>query len=404
MGQVGSEVLENNMSKNLYFESIGGASGDMILGSLIGLGVNIDELINEIQKLDIDNFKISVENVVIQGISGVRASVDVEENSDHHGRHLSTIINIINNSSLNDDVKDEAIKVFKIIGEAEASIHNIDIEKIHFHEVGAMDSIVDIVGCCIAKNKLGIDKVGIRSLPSGYGTIECAHGTYPNPAPATSKILEGFPVEAVDEPFELVTPTGAALLSLWRSNFSPDTLSLSKKISYSFGQRKLNNRPNLLRTTLYEGTEDETSAKCEIIECNIDDSTPELIAFLTEKLFSNGALDVFTQSIMMKKQRSGILLSVLVKEDIRDKIIDIIFKESSTFGLRFYNVERNILDRSFKKMDTDYGMITMKIGRKNNEIMSVSPEIEECKVLAEKNKVSVEKVYRAALSAWENKE
>ena len=294
--------------------------------------------------------------------------------------------------------------MFKIIGEAEASIHNIDIEKIHFHEVGAMDSIIDIVGCCIAKNKLGIDKVGIRSLPSGYGTIECAHGTYPNPAPATSKILEGFPVEAVDEPFELVTPTGAALLSLWRSNFSPDTLSLSKKISYSFGHRKLNNRPNLLRTTLYEGTEDETPAKCEIIECNIDDSTPELIAFLTEKLFSNGALDVFTQSIMMKKQRSGILLSVLVKEDIRDKIIDIIFKESSTFGLRFYNVERNILDRSFKKMDTDYGMITMKIGRKNNEIMSVSPEIEECKVLAEKNKVSVEKVYRAALSAWENKE
>ena len=160
------------MSKNLYFESIGGASGDMILGSLIGLGVNIDELINEIQKLNIDNFKISIENVVIQGISGVRASVDVEENSDHHGRHLSTIINLINNSSLNDDVKDEAIKVFKIIGEAEASIHNIDIEKIHFHEVGAMDSIVDIVGCCIAKNKLGIDKVGIRSLPSGYGTIE----------------------------------------------------------------------------------------------------------------------------------------------------------------------------------------------------------------------------------------
>ena len=404
MGQVDSEVLENNMSKNLYFESIGGASGDMILGSLIGLGVNIDELINEIQKLNIDNFKISVENVVIQGISGVRASVDVEENCNHHGRHLSTIINIINKSSLNDDVKGEAIKVFKIIGEAEASIHNIDIEKIHFHEVGAMDSIIDIVGCCIAKNKLGIDKVGIRSLPSGYGTIECAHGTYPNPAPATSKILEGFPVEAVDEPFELVTPTGAALLSLWRSNFSPNISSLSKKISYSFGHRELNNRPNLLRTTLYDGTEDKTPNKCEIIECNIDDSTPELIAFLTEKLFSNGALDVFTQSIMMKKQRSGILLSVLVKEDIRDKIIDIIFKESSTFGLRFYNVERNILDRSFKKMDTDYGMITMKIGRKNNEIMSVSPEIEECKVLAEKNKVSVEKVYRAALSAWENKE
>ena len=392
------------MSKNIYFESLGGASGDMLLGAFLGLGINLDELSNELKKLNVDKFNIKIENVVLHGISGVRASVEVEDNHNHHGRHLSTIIKIINDSSLNDEVKNEAIKVFQIIGEAEAFIHNIDIEKIHFHEVGAMDSIIDIVGCCIAKNKLGIDKVGIRSLQTGYGTIECAHGTYPNPAPATSKILEGFPVEAVDEPFELVTPTGAALLSLWRSNFSPNISSLSKKVSYSFGHRKLNNRPNLLRATLYEDIEDKTPTKCEIIECNIDDSTPELTAFLTEKLFSNGALDVFTQSIMMKKQRSGILLSVLVKEDSRDKIIDIIFKESSTFGLRFYNVERNILDRSFEKMDTKYGKITMKIGRKNNEIISVSPEIEECKVLAEKNKVSVEKVYRAALSAWENKE
>ena len=398
------EVLENSMSKNIYFESLGGASGDMLLGAFLGLGINLDELSNELKKLNVDKFNIKIEEVVLHGISGVRASVEVEDNHNHHGRHLSTIIKIINDSSLNDEVKNEAIKVFQIIGEAEAFIHNIDIEKIHFHEVGAMDSIIDIVGCCIAKNKLGIDKVGIRSLPSGYGTIECAHGTYPNPAPATSKILEGFPVEAVDEPFELVTPTGAALLSLWRSNFSPNISSLSKKVSYSFGHRELNNRPNLLRATLYEDIEDKTPTKCEIIECNIDDSTPELIAFLTEKLFSNGALDVFTQSIMMKKQRSGILLSVLVKEDSRDKIIDIIFKESSTFGLRFYNVERNILDRSFEKMDTKYGKITMKIGRKNNVIISVSPEIEECKVLAEKNDVSVEKVYRSALSVWENKE
>ena len=398
------EVLENSMSKNIYFESLGGASGDMLLGAFLGLGINLDELSNELKKLNVDKFNIKIEEVVLHGISGVRASVEVEDNHNHHGRHLSTIIKIINDSSLNDEVKNEAIKVFQIIGEAEAFIHNIDIEKIHFHEVGAMDSIIDIVGCCIAKNKLGIDKVGIRSLPSGYGTIECAHGTYPNPAPATSKILEGFPVEAVDEPFELVTPTGAALLSLWRSNFSPNISSLSKKVSYSFGHRELNNRPNLLRATLYEDIEDKTPTKCEIIECNIDDSTPELIAFLTEKLFSNGALDVFTQSIMMKKQRSGILLSVLVKEDSRDKIVDIIFKESSTFGLRFYNVERNILDRSFEKMDTKYGKITMKIGRKNNVIISVSPEIEECKVLAEKNDVSVEKVYRSALSVWENKE
>ena len=388
------------MSKNIYFESLGGASGDMLLGAFLGLGINLDELINELKKLNIDKFNIKIEDVVLHGISGVRASVEVEDNHDHHGRHLSTIVKIINDSSLNDKIKKEAIKVFQIIGEAEAFIHNIDIEKIHFHEVGAMDSIIDIVGCCIAKHLLGIDKIGIRSLPSGYGTIECAHGTYPNPAPATSKILEGFPVEAVDEPYELVTPTGAALFSMWRTDFSPCITDVSEKISYSFGHRELSNRPNLLRATLYETKEDITPSSCEIIECNIDDTTPELIAMLTEKLLFNGALDVFTQSIMMKKQRSGILLSVLVTGDYRERIIDIIFKESSTFGLRFYKVEREVLERSFEKINTMYGTVTMKIGRKNKEILSVSPEIEECRVIADKNEISVEKAYRSALSAW----
>ena len=391
------------MLKNIYFESLGGASGDMLLGAFLGLGINLDELINELKKLNIDKFNIKIEDVVSHGISGVRASVEVEDNHDHHGRHLSTIVKIINDSSLNDEIKKEAIKVFQIIGEAEAFIHNIDIEKIHFHEVGAMDSIIDIVGCCIAKHLLGIDKIGIRSLPSGYGTIECAHGTYPNPAPATSKILEGFPVEAVDEPYELVTPTGAALFSIWRTDFSPCITDISEKISYSFGHRELSTRPNLLRATLYKVKKDITPSSCEIIECNIDDTTPELIAFLTEKLLSKGALDVFTQSIMMKKQRSGILLSVLVTEDYRERIIDIIFKESSTFGLRFYKVEREVLERSFEKVNTMYGSVTMKIGRKNKEILSVSPEIEDCRVIAEKNEISVEKVYRSALSACENR-
>ena len=174
-----------------------------------------------------------------------------------------------------------------------------------------MDSIVDIIGCCVAKNELDLDEVVIRSLPFGHGTIQCEHGVYPNPAPATVRILEGFPIEAVDEPFELVTPTGAALISQWRTGSCPPSEAQSIKSVYSFGQRTLSNRPNLLRATIYENASDQTSTSCDIIECNLDDMTPELIGVLTERLFEKKALDVTTQSIMMKKQRPGVLLQVL---------------------------------------------------------------------------------------------
>ncbi|MEN8255566.1 MAG: LarC family nickel insertion protein, partial [Verrucomicrobiota bacterium] len=207
--------------QTLYFESIGGASGDMILGALVGLGVPVDELNEELKSLNVDPFKIVIDKVVEQGMSGVRATVRVDEHhhshEGHHGRHLSTILKLIDESGLPDAVKLQASEVFRHIGEAEAAVHGIDVEKIHFHEVGAMDSIVDIVGCCLALHKLGVDVVAIRSLPQGHGTITCAHGTYPNPAPATLRLLEGFPVEEVDEPFEMVTPTGAALLAEWRT-------------------------------------------------------------------------------------------------------------------------------------------------------------------------------------------
>ncbi|MCK5675906.1 MAG: LarC family nickel insertion protein, partial [Verrucomicrobia bacterium] len=256
----------------LHFESIGGASGDMILGALVNLGVSVDELNEELKSLKVDPFEIVVENVVEQGMSGIRARVELHEHhhhhdpdhGHHHGRHLSTILKLIDESELSASVKESASLVFQRIGEAEAAIHGIDIEKIHFHEVGAMDSIVDIVGCCLALHKLGVNEVSIRSLPQGHGMIECAHGTYPNPAPATLRLLEGFPVEEVDEPFELVTPTGAALLSVWRTAEVPATGSRAAKMAYSFGHRKLNDRPNLLRATLYEVGEDDAEGEAAV--------------------------------------------------------------------------------------------------------------------------------------------
>jgi len=392
--------------KTLHFESIGGASGDMMLGALIGLGVPVEELNEELKSLQVDPFEIIVDEVVEQGMSGVRARVEVHEHrhhphhhgekEHHHGRHLSTILKLIGASSLPEDVKANASAVFQRIGEAEAAIHNIDIEKIHFHEVGAMDSIVDIVGCCLGLHKLGVDQVTIRSLPQGHGTIECAHGTYPNPAPATLRMLEGFPVEDVDEPFELVTPTGAALISSWRTDAQPPTGSRNKRTAYSFGHRKLKNRPNLLRASLYESAEDQTADEVLVLECNLDDTTPELIGCLFDQLLEAHALDVFTTPVFMKKQRQGILLTVLCKPSDRACMLDLIFSESTTFGIREHLSKRTVLDRSFEVVHTSYGDVRIKIGKRNGAVVTSSPEIEDCRKRAVEHGVAVRDVFRAA--------
>jgi len=379
----------------------------MILGALIGLGVSVEELNEELKSLNVDPFEIVVDEVVEQGMTGVRAQVNVHahhhnhDHGHHHGRHLSTILELIDESGLPDAVKSRASEVFRKIGEAEAAIHGVDIEKIHFHEVGAMDSIVDIVGCCLALSKLGVDEVSIRNLPQGHGTIECAHGTYPNPAPATLRILEGFPVQEVDESFELVTPTGAALLSTWRTADVPMAGSRAGKTAYSFGHRKLNGRPNLLRATLYESGSDGTSTSNNedevlVLECNLDDTTPELVGCLFDQLLERGALDVFTTPVQMKKQRPGMLLTVLSRPFDREEMLDLIFAESTTFGVRERLEKRTVLERSFHVVETPFGEVRIKIGARNGETVTASPEIEDCRKLAKENGIAVRVVYEAA--------
>ncbi len=383
----------------------------MILGALIGLGVPVEELSEELKSLKVDPFEIIVDEVVEQGMSGVRAKVVVHEHrhhphhhgeqDHHHGRHLSTILKLIAASDLPDPVKANASAVFQRIGEAEAAIHNIDIEKIHFHEVGAMDSIIDIVGCCLALHKLGVDGVSIRSLPQGHGTIECAHGTYPNPAPATLRMLQGFPTEPIDEPFELVTPTGAALLSAWRTADAPPIGGQAIKTAYSFGHRKLRLRPNLLRATLYEVAEDQAADECLVLECNLDDTTPELVGCLFDRLLASGALDVFTVPVFMKKQRPGILLTVLCLPSDRNRMLDLVFRESTTFGVRERLMNRTVLDRSFLPVETPFGTVRIKIGRWCGEIVTASPEVEDCRKCASKGGIPVKNVYDAALSIFQ---
>jgi pyridinium-3,5-bisthiocarboxylic acid mononucleotide nickel chelatase len=402
--------------KTVHFESIGGASGDMILGALIALGVPVNGLNEALKSLQVDPFEIVAEPVVVQGMSGLRARVVLHDHhhhdhdhhhghhhDHHHGRHLSTILGLIEKSALPEAVKCQATTVFRRIGEAEAAIHQVDIEKIHFHEVGAMDSIVDIVGCCLALQLLGVDQVVFRALPQGHGTIECAHGVYPNPAPATLRLLEGLPVALVDEPFELVTPTGAALLSEWRTGEEIPVGSRLIKSAYSFGQRTLKGRPNLLRATLYESSEAvESEAEQDeilVLECNLDDSTPELVGLLFEPLFAAGALDVYTVPALMKKQRPGILLTILCNLESRAVLLDLLFKESSTFGVREYRAKRTILARRIEQVETPYGSIAVKVGIRRGRIVTVSPEMGHCEKVAREQGVAIQWVYQAALAA-----
>lgn len=409
----------------LRFDSVGGASGDMILGVLIGLGADPAVLERELDALLPDHFHLRVEPAASHGIHGLRATVDVHDHEPHHHhdhdghghdhdhdhdhggglrhahRTFADISNLIAAAALPEPVKDQSIAVFRLLAEAEGLVHGIAPEEVGFHEVGAVDSIVDIVGCCLAFFRLGIDAITVSPLPTGVGSFSCAHGVMPIPAPATAEILKrGLTGVATDEPYELLTPTGAALLACWpRAVGDPECRTLA--VTSSFGRRKLKNRPNLLRGMLLETAAATAAPEAEVIElaANIDDLTPELTGELFRKLLEAGALDVGLIPMLMKKQRPGTLLSVIARAADRERLLDLIFRESTTFGIREYPVRRHILDRDFRTVETAYGPIRIKIGRRHGEEVAASPEFEDCRAAAERCGAPVKTVMAAALGA-----
>ncbi|MHB9139396.1 MAG: nickel pincer cofactor biosynthesis protein LarC [Victivallaceae bacterium] len=404
--------------KIIRFDSVGGASGDMILGALIGLGADIDILNRELASLlPSEKFKITVSPKESHGINGIAATVEIEEHYSHHhpgqhghhhkhdGRTFADIRQLIMASQLNESVKSMTIKVFAALAEAEGNIHNMTADQVHFHEVGAVDSIVDITGCCLAMHILGIQWISVSPLPSGQGTFKCRHGIYPIPAPATIELMKNLKSILTDEPYELVTPTGAALLSVWPHLEIPSS-GMIVKTSNSFGQRKLDSRPNLLRAILYESPEenrlteqsDETDSAV-ILETNIDDCPAEFIGPLFERLLNAGALDVWITPIMMKKQRPGTMLSVICKSSYRTTLYDIIFRETTTFGIREYSVSRQCLERRFEQVETSFGKVKIKVGSRNKQDITSSPEIDDCIRLSAQARVSVKEVYLAAVKA-----
>lgn len=381
----------------LRIECIGGASGDMILGALVDLGINLAALRQTLAGLNIGPFELKAEKTLQDHLSGTRVTVTAPEHGHAH-RHLADIRRIIDTSNLPRPVKELSIATFSRLAEAEAKVHGTTPDKIHFHEVGAVDSIVDIVGSCLGYHLLELSGVSVGPFPAGHGTIECEHGIIPSPAPATVELLKGRRVVQTDEPHELVTPTGAALLTTWPVAASSLSGVRAEAVGYGFGHRKLDRLPNVLRATLLVEDADATD-RCTVLECNVDDTSPELLGALIQKLIEAGALDAFVTSVQMKKQRPGSLLTVLCTPVLRDSLLDLVFRETTTFGIREYEASRTRLDRRHIEVETPYGSVRVKVGTWRGEDITRAPEMDDCIARAREKNVPVRAVYEAAFAA-----
>ncbi len=417
----------------------------MIVGALIGLGVGIDDLRHELAKLNLDKYSISARAVQRSHISGIKFDVDVERDEHHHDhsydhhheehghshnhdhshshehshaeehhnhshehRSLSTIVKMIQSSSLAPRIKDRAISIFRRLGEAEAGVHNIPIEEVHFHEVGAVDSIIDIVGACIGFELLGIDQFYSSALNVGYGMVRCDHGLLPIPAPATARLLEGAPVYSrAGTEGEMVTPTGAAIISTLCESFGPMPSMILSGTGFGAGSREIAGQPNMLRLVLGETVESEhhkhgkPHGDVVVIETNIDDVNPQVFGYLMDKLLAAGALDVYHIPVQMKKNRPGVLLSVVCTPDRLEQLSNVIFVETTTIGLRYYMAGRKVLAREIVEVQTDFGSVRLKVARLDSKIINYSAEYDDCRAAAELNDVPLREVQVAAQRAFE---
>jgi uncharacterized protein (TIGR00299 family) protein len=431
--------------KTLYLDIFSGISGDMFIGALIDLGVDARKLERELKKLKLGGYHLHVARQQKSGIAGVKFDVHLADaHVHHHGHHhhehahdhhheenrtFEGIKKLIGRSKLSAWVKTKSVAVFQRIAEAEGKIHGLPPGKVHFHEVGAVDSIVDIVGACIALELLGKPRVLAAPVVEGTGWVDCAHGRFPVPAPATLAILgaRGIGVTQCDEPHELITPTGAALLAEFAENFCPMQNLVAEKIGFGLGSRDNQTRPNVLRAVLGKGDKwqvtsgmkrgssvvschlspvtchlshlDWETDRVAVLETNLDDVSGEILGHFVETALVAGALDVFHTPIQMKKNRPGVLLTVLCAETDADRFSEMILRETSAFGVRRTTAERRKLRREFSKVKTPFGEITLKIGRLNGKAVQAAPEFESCKKLAVRTKIPLKRIYEAALKA-----
>ena len=385
------------MKRILYYDCFAGISGDMNLGALVDLGVDPDFLKRELKKLQIKGFRLEVTRDARKGISGTKVTVVIDHPDNEKHRHLHHIEEIIRKSKLSDRIKDRSIDIFRRVAEAEAKVHNIPVEKVHFHEVGALDSIADIVGAAICQEYLEVDEIHSSAVQLGGGFVQCAHGKIPVPAPATAEILEGIPVRSGLVDYEATTPTGAAILAATVDCFSEEMEMTADRVGYGIGQMD-GNIPNVLRVYLAETrdreAEDVRVEHAMMLECNIDDMNPEWFSHVNELLFEAGAADVFLIPVIMKKSRPAHLLSVLCHPDAIDRLKKIILTETSTIGIREYPVTKSMLRREIRVVSTRFGDVNVKRSYYGGRLVNEKPEFEQCRQLAREHKVSLEEVHK----------
>ena len=415
----------------LFLDCISGISGDMTVGALCDLGVKPSAFEWELSKLEIGDFHMHWERQQRQAIEGVKFGIhegathqhdhghghhhhhhdhghEHAHEADHvHGRTHAHIRALIEASDLSPFVKKHALSIFHRIAVAEGKIHGQPAEDVAFHEVGALDSIADIICACVGIEQLGIDEVRVSPLFEGRGWVKCAHGQFPIPCPATLEILAGIPLGQIDEPYEFITPTGAAIVAEFGRAFGVMPTLRVEKIGYGIGTRQLPNRPNVLRAVLGQADAPSTSPYLTDtvvrVETNLDDLSPEIAGAVLNRLMDAGALDAALLPIQMKKNRPGVQLSVLCEEAALGKIADLLFAETTAFGIRMDRVERWKLDRRFETVSTPFGEITVKLGLRGKEIVQTAPEFESCREASERTGQPLRAIYEAALQAFRGK-
>lgn len=411
-----------------YFDCFSGISGDMVLGALVDAGADLGALERELRKMNLPGWSLTAEKVRRRSIMATQVKVHVQGDHAHEvvapasrrrlssvarppmdkshahahaheHRGLTEILKMIDAAGLTPRAADRARRIFQRLGEAEAKVHGIAIDKVHFHEVGAVDSIVDIVGAAIGFDLLGIDEFACSSMDLGSGQVHTEHGVLPVPAPATVELLRGAPTHSSGIERELVTPTGAAIATTLATQFGAIPPMRLRAIGYGAGSADLAEKPNVLRLLVGERIETqigEWDAPITVIETNVDDMSPQIYGYFAEKALAAGALDVFSTAAQMKKNRPGLLVTILSEPENVSSLIDLVFRETTTIGVRTYDVRRKTLDRELVPVETRFGTVRMKVSRRNGSLLTATPEYDDCQVIAAERGVPLKDVIAAA--------
>lgn len=379
--------------KIAFFDCYAGISGDMCLGALVDAGVDIGDLKKALKKIPVTGYQLTSKRVVRNGISAAKVDVVIKGHTHHKSTKWKDIGKIIKGSSLAPEIKQKGLSIFRRLFEAEAKVHGEAFEDVHLHELGGIDCIVDIFGTVIGLHMLGIEKIYASAINLGSGTVRTAHGVLPVPAPATAELLRGCPVYVSDIPFELTTPTGAAIITGLKAAFLGTPDMHIEQIGYGAGNKDFTTLPNTLRVMIGErSAHQDAGAAVTIIETNIDDMNPQLYEAVIEKLFDAGALDVFLENIIMKKSRPAVKLTVMAKAQDVDKLSLLLFTETTTIGLRFYTARRKTLEREIVKVKTKYGEVRVKRSLLHGTVMNSTPEYDDLKALAKKTGIPLKKL------------